>query len=71
MSASDYNRATYYYVVVDNDCTDDAEATLVVKTTEEGVIIDVTDPDTGEVIGTWARTAQELADLIMSDWSAS
>lgn len=49
----------FRYEVLDDD---DGELTLVIHVTPEGLILDLTDPESGKVISTFGATAQELAD---------
>jgi hypothetical protein len=49
--------STEFYIL---DGDDEQEAQLVVTITDEGVVADVVVD--GEVIRTWGRTAQEIAD---------
>lgn len=49
----------YFYTVYGPD---DRGGELVIKVTEEGIIVDLNDEETGETVGTFAATAQELTD---------
>ena len=49
----------FRYEVLDDA---DEDMTLVVHITPEGIICDLTDSETGEVVATFAATAQEVAD---------
>lgn len=46
----------------ENDADEESDSLLTIQVTEEGVIVDVFDG--GEGVGTWAMTAQELAEMI-------
>ena len=52
------------YVVLVGD--EDEMSNLHVNCTDEGVIIDLYSPN-GDLLGTWARTAQELAERLFED----
>ena len=46
----------------------DEKHVLHVAVTDEGIIIDLYN-ESGDVLGTWAHTAQELADILYGDES--
>ena len=55
---SNYERE---FVVIWND----SEALMTIQLTDEGIIVDVISGE--EVVGTWANTAQELAETMLED----
>jgi len=43
------------------------EGQLNITITSEGIVIDLYDDDAGELVGTFANTFTELAEMIMED----
>ena len=51
------------YIDTDDD-GDEIYGRLHIKLSHEGVIIDLEDSVTGEILETWAKTADELVDMV-------